>query len=200
MAYYLMSQDYNNGNAPGMMCLNRAALLGASGAVVLGPPRLARSRRGTGFPVYPEVPRFLIDPKLGRRVRDLELCEEFWLVSAALKAVFEAVDEEAFAFCACETVLPDGAAGPERWLCDVLPLLDAVDEARSTVRVKTEGEWRGYQFLSNTSLVFRPEIVGTRHVFRLLHQWPTIICDDVLRKACKTARMKGILFRAAAPA
>jgi len=188
-----MSHDYNKGKAPGMRVVNLEALVPSAQPAVLGPARDER-----GFPSYLEIPRVLLDAKLGRRERDLEQCHEYWLLSARLKTVFEAVEPAGFAFQRCETVLADGQAGPEHWLCDVLPMLDAVDEESSTVQVVQPPTGRRYyKFLSNTSLIFRPEIVADHHIFRLAYRPPEIICDDVLMEACKAARMDGIYFQKA---
>jgi hypothetical protein len=189
-----MSHDFNKGNRPGAVLTNLDALLPAAQRLVLGPRRGER-----GFPQYAQMPRLLIDKKLGRRVRDLEECYEYWLVSGAMKAVLESADPASVAFNACETVLPDGTPGPKHWLCDVVPMLDAVDEATSIVRIlDAAGAGRRYDFLSNTALAFRPDIVAQHHIFRLTYRWPAVICDDVIRRACKAAKLDGIYFRNAA--
>ncbi|WP_442963049.1 imm11 family protein [Pseudomonas sp. Leaf127] len=64
--------------------------------------------------------------------------EAAMIVSNALKQVFESVDPEAFAFTACAFTQADGSAGPPYYLCNVVRVLDALDEEASRVRIKYE--------------------------------------------------------------
>ena len=54
------------------------------------------------FPALSEPPRRIIDRSLGRAPADWELFHGFWLVSARMKDVLEAVDREGVAFLECE--------------------------------------------------------------------------------------------------
>src|SRR5262249_2554466 len=55
-----------------------------------------------------------------------------------------------------------------------------------------------YSFSGSVSLVFREDVVGDAHIFRLAFQQPEVVCDQVLTDACKTADLKGITFKDAA--
>src|ERR1700722_3628874 len=87
-----------------------------------------------GFRDYPETPMFLADPKLGRTHRDFEGYSGYWFISDRMKSVLEKTDREAFAFLRCEMRSSDGQKLPERWLCDVIRVLDPLDEEKSTAR------------------------------------------------------------------
>ena len=171
----------------GIKFVNKALLTKFSGLVILGPPPGTR-----GFPDYPEAPIILIDKKLGKPPRDLELFGCYWLVSAKAKNLFESLDHQAFSFCKCETRFPDGTEGPEYWLCDVLPMLDAVDEENSIMNIiigKNGG--KSYSFVGNLDVKIREDIVSNHKIFRLLYHWSVVICDNSFKTACKELKNVG---------
>jgi hypothetical protein len=145
----------------------------------------------------PEPPRFLFDKELGHFPRDLEQCSSFWLISDRMKMVLETVDPDGFAFLRCEVWLPDGEPGPVSWLCDVLRILDAVDEAASRAKVKYLPQYNAkiYQLAGGASLVFREDVVGAAHLFRLAHLKPSVFCDQQIKGARKAAGLKGVSFK-----
>jgi hypothetical protein len=191
-----MSFDYTSGGRPGLRLENLEVL--APGEKVLRTPAGRR-----GFPHYPVPPRFRFDRKLGRTPRDLELFNAYSLISDRTKIVFQAIDPGAFAFVRCEVTVPQGNYdGPNYWLCDVVRILDALDETRSRVKIRRRGEsdyiYRGEKFydVSGTAeLVFKQDVIGDFHVFMMPHLGSTVICDDVLKDACKVAGLRGIKFR-----
>jgi hypothetical protein len=184
-----MDQDFRVRGAPGYKLENRSALL--QGRLSLSPPVGRR-----GFPDYPEPPQFLFDEKLGHFPRDLEQCSSFWLVSDRMKTVLQFVDPEGFAFLPCEVRLADGEPGPVSWLCDVLRVLDAVDEAASRLQIKYLPQYNAktYQLAGGAHLVFREDVIGAAHIFRLAHLTPAIFCDQQIKDACKAASLKGVRF------
>ena len=201
-SFYVMSFDYRRGGPPGLALLNVDVLAPDEG-VLLAPT----GRRG--FPNYQEPPRFLFDRRLGRAPLDFELFHGYSLVSDRTKAVFQSIDHDAFAFARCDVTIERGLTaqrglydGPDYWLCDVLPVLDALDEANSRLgtarREPTPDDPRervpslaGAYYIS-----FREDVVGNACVFRLATPTITaIMCDDVLRDACRAAGLKGIKFR-----
>jgi hypothetical protein len=95
------------------------------------------------FP-YSEVPRFLFDSRLGLPPRDLEAFRCYWLISNQLKTVLERVDPEGLSFLGCDVLLPNGADGGAYWLCDVIRILDAVDETVSKLRIYDENGLKTY--------------------------------------------------------
>lgn len=150
---------------------------------------------------YPEVPRLVRDPELGGAPRDSECLASIWIVSEALKRVFEAVDREAFAFAACDYTLADGSVGPPYYLCDVVRELDAIDEDSSRVRIKFERDYdtgegvKYYSILGGASLAFRQEVIGRAHIFRQPRLCVNAICDRFLAEAVTEAGLCGVAFR-----
>ncbi|WP_210253748.1 DUF1629 domain-containing protein [Bradyrhizobium sp. S69] len=193
--YYLMSQNFRIGGKAGFEVQNLAALL--DGRRVLGSPIGKR-----GFGKFDEVPKVLVDKSLGRNLRDLEQYHEYWLVSDKLKMTLEAVDPAGVVFVKCNVRNRDGSEGPVYWLCDVVRVRDAVDEGSSRVKVEQrsyQGQpWKGYSLLGGASLIFREEVVGPAHIFRMRYLVPQVICDQELRDACKQSALKGITFQDAA--
>ncbi len=160
--FYVMDPDARMGGMPGYQMENKNVLL--LGRHTLSPPPGQR-----GFPDYPEKPRFLFDKKLGRLPRDIEEYHAYWLISDRMKAALESVDPDGFAFVQCTTRFPDGTAGPAYWLCDVVRVFDAVDEATSRVKVKYDAihHTKSYSLMGGANLVFNADIVGRAHVFRI---------------------------------
>ena len=189
--FYDMSFDYSMGGMPGYSLDNL-------GQVTLRPPSGQR-----GFPKYPEAPRILFDKDAGRLPPDLEQFHAYWLVSDRTKSVLQAVDPTGFIFVACKVRIPGGDYdGPDYWLCDVIRVLDALDETQSRLKISRRGETgylysgeKHYSLAGGAELVFKDDIIGNMHVFRMAYQEPTVICDQVLKDACKAAGLKGIKFR-----
>jgi hypothetical protein len=150
-----------------------------------------------GFPNYPEPPRILLNKKAHRPIRDLEDCSGYWLISDRAKQLFETLDPDGFAFVKCEVRFIDSDLGPDLWLCDVVRVLDALDEPASTgVATRHESDRKKYDFaIGLTNLVFKEDVVRNVHIFRMAYFVPIVISDQYLRDACKAAGLKGILFR-----
>ena len=144
---------------------------------------------------YPERPRLVHVPKLGGLPRDFEDIFGTWVVSEALKRVFESVDPEGFAFAACDFTLADGLPGPQYYFCGVLRTLDALDETASRLKIRFGDYVNGkyYDRSGGASLVFRKEVVGSAHVF-LTPFALEVFCDHVLHDAVKAAGVRGVRF------
>lgn len=103
--------------------------------------------------------------------------------------LFEAIDPEAFLFVRCEMTIPEGIwDGPSHWLCEVVRILDAVDESKSRLEIGIRDDERYsdhgkkfYRVSLDTKLVFKEEVIGNAHVFRMAQAKGEIICDNVLR-------------------
>ncbi len=118
----------------------------------------------------------------------------YWLISEKMKTVLSETDPKAFAFAPCELVDFEGNPGPVRWLCDVVRIVDALDEAASDAKVERDGLRKRYQIVGSRRLVFRDELVGPAHIFRMEYMRMTIICDDFFKLACKNANLKVMRF------
>ncbi len=136
--------------------------------------------------------------------RDFEKLAGIWIVSEALKRVFESVDPEGFAFAGCDLTLADGSLGPQYYLCNVTRWLDALDESASRVQIEVEHDYQTgedlnfYSVSGGASLVFRREVVGNAHIFRQPRLGTEAICDRVLFDALNAAQLDGLLLRDAA--
>jgi hypothetical protein len=172
----------------------------ASGFEVLNGDKLVEGGAARFLPVVPlqdylERPVFLADAKLGRIHRDFEVYSGYWLISEQMKSVLQVVDSRAFVFLECDIRSPEGTRQPARWLCDVVRVLDAVDEAQSTVRVGiSDNGGKYYRLDGSEKLVFKESVVAGAHVFRMKYFEPRIICDEELKRACKLADLKGVSF------
>jgi hypothetical protein len=188
-SFYLMC-DQRATRAPGYELANRKTLF-RDGPPIFVPPLGRR-----GFRDYPETPLFRFDTRIGRPVQDFHEFCGFWFVSDRTKMVLEGVDPEAFAFLACKVQLRDGTEGPIYWLCDVVRVLDALDEDKSTINIViADNGKKVYNFPGPRSLIFKEDVVGPHHIFRVMHGESTIACDEIVKLACKTAGLNGIWFR-----
>lgn len=142
---------------------------------------------------YPERPHLVHVPKLGGLPRDFEQLGSMWIVSEALKRVFESVDPEGFAFAACDFTLADGTPGPQYYFCGVLRTLDALDEGASRLRIKVGDYVNGklYKIAGGANLVFRKDVVGAAHIFRTPFT-DVVFCDRVLFDAVNKADVEGV--------
>ena len=184
--FYCVGLDFRFHTAPGLEMEN------IGGRTLMSPPG-ERS-----FPPLSAPLRLLIDRSLGRAPADWELFHDFWLVSDRMKGVLEAVDREGVAFLKCESRSLGRKAAPDYWLCDVIRVLDAIDEEKSQGEILEDGtESRRYSPMGRPSLVFKEEAVGSAHIFRPRF-WGKIICDQTMKDACKSAGMRGIRFQDAA--
>lgn len=153
---YRVGLDFRIHTPPGLQLENLAAL---GVGPVLDSPWGQRS-----FPALAETPLLLIDKSLGRPPVDWELFHDFWLVSDRMKNVLQAVDSDGVAFLRCETRSLRGDA-PVYWLCDIVRLLDAIDEEESSVEILDDGtRFRRYDNIAVSSFVFREEAIGSAHI------------------------------------
>jgi uncharacterized protein DUF1629 len=146
-----------------------------------------------GFRNFSEALVFLADPRLGRIERDFEIYGGYLFISDRMKATVEGVDPDGFAFLQCRVQLRDGSEGPVRWLCDIVRVLDAVDEENSLVQIRTADD--GTKFYRFHGIVrFSSDAVGSAHIFRLKYLESTWACDEEFRRACIKAELTGLVF------
>ncbi|MGY2937581.1 hypothetical protein ACVWZ6_007183 [Bradyrhizobium sp. GM6.1] len=89
----------------------------------------------------------MFDKSAGSSPIDLEPYYGWWLISGRTKAVLEWLDPEAFVFVQCTVRVPHGSYdGPDYWICDVVRILDALDEAQSRLTIRTEDDPRSLKF------------------------------------------------------
>ena len=184
--FYVVGLDFRLQTAPGWEMENLEVVAGVR-KILIAPP-------GRGFVPFPEPPRLVIDKSLGRAPRDWELFHDYWLASDRMKILLETLDLEGVRFVRCETRYRDGRAAPTYWLCDVIRVLDAVDEERSVLKIDyPTPDRKVYDLSARSCLLFKEDSVGAAHIFRLRF-YPMIVCDQVVKDACKEAGMRGIGF------
>lgn len=188
--HVLAPSHWRDGIGPGLQFAN-AQKLARPGMHTLDPPN--------GDPVqYAERPHLVHVPEEGGLPRDFEVFGSIWIVSQALKDVFESVDPQGFAFAACDFTLADGSAGPRYYLCNVTRSLDALDEEASRVKIRMEhdhltGEYvKFYSMAGGASLAFKQRVVAGAHIFRQLHSGLDPVCDRVMVQALNRAPLDGV--------
>ncbi|MCD0280302.1 DUF1629 domain-containing protein [Xanthomonas melonis] len=172
---------------------------------LLIPPRLILRPNEGGFPPLSEKPRLVHDPSKGVMPKDLEAgFSGYWLVSERLRRVFAAIDPAGFAFVECDFRMADGSEGPRHFLCDVVRVLDALDEERSEVEVEVSDDFvdgKYYDFTGGAKLAFRKEVTAGSHIFVLKYSGGCVFCDRAMRSAVQEAGTKqdgslsGLWFR-----
>ncbi|CAH2709803.1 DUF1629 domain-containing protein [Xanthomonas campestris pv. nigromaculans] len=181
--YTLMPDIRSNWKTSGVVFENEKELL-------TPPRRILRPVKG-GIPPLRQTPLLVYDPKKGKMPRDLEgIYSGYWLVSERLKNVFEAVDPQGFEFAECEFRLPDGSVGPKHYLCDVVRVLDAVDEEASELKVEISDDFvngKFYDLSGGAKLAFDKGVIGSAHIFRFPYSGILVVCDSVLREAVRHA-------------
>lgn len=176
--FYLLKPDVLSGGRGHGVVLDNAR------SVPL-PVYLDSTSKTAGLASMKELPSLRYDNNVGDFPDDLESgFRGYWLVSQPLKDVFESVDRAGFSFLKCEFVLEDGSTAPPHYLCEVTRMLDAIDEAASTVNVLTEGYPRGkfYSTVGGARFAIKKDAVGEAHVFRTPYA-ADVFCDRVLHDA-----------------
>ncbi|MFW9571111.1 DUF1629 domain-containing protein [Xanthomonas euvesicatoria pv. euvesicatoria] len=172
---------------------------------LLVPPRLILRPNEGGFPTLSEKPRLIYDPSKGVMPKDLESgFSGYWLVSERLHQVFSAIDPEGFSFVECDFRMADGSEGPRFFLCDVVRVLDALDEEHSEVEIEVSDDFidgKFYDFTGGAKLTFRKEVTEGSHIFILKYSGDCVFCDHTMRSAVKEAGagpdgdLSGLWFR-----
>jgi len=160
--------------------------------LLAGLPYLRPPEGRRGFPAYPEIPRLIVGKRKSKLPpRDLEEYHDYWLISDRLKAIFESIDQGAFAFQACATRQRDESRGPPFWLCDVTRTLDAIGQETAKV-IDHYFEWRGRSsnIVLREELSFQQSKIGDAHIFRIPYCRGQVFCDQHLKDACRAAGLK----------
>jgi Protein of unknown function (DUF1629) len=199
--YYEISEDYVRGGVVGWEFTNYATLQSDHRGMTPADPwpdgYLKLPRGPWRFPNYVETPRLLISKKLGRPPRDLECMDGVWIISAAMKAVLEAVDPEVCEFRRCETHMASGEAGRETWLCTINRAFVGAVDVEGSEHLQVRRNFNGTLSLAThalTRLKLRAEIIGNAHLFHIAEMAGAIYCDQTMKDACKAAALKGVRF------
>jgi Protein of unknown function (DUF1629) len=162
------------------------------GVHVFFPPDLMER----GFRDYPVKPKFLISTRLGRKMDDIERMHEHWLVSERAKKILADVGSDVRFLPVDVEIENNDQEQQPYWLCDVVTMLDAVDESRSNVKISTNDLGKRIHLIGlGQCLGINETVVGPRHVFRLTTSFPTIVCDETFKTAYKEGKLTGLSFR-----
>ena len=189
--FYLMV-DLPRSKAAGRKFLNSVEVCRGSGSGILSPP----STWERGFRPYSVLPRFSISKRLGRTPPDVENYLSYWFVSANAKQFLDAFSPDDFVYQKIDVEVDAGCEPADWWLCDVVHVLDAVDEERSTDLHPTVNDvgQKLHPGILHGSTVFDERIVGDHEVFRLKTSPHTIVCAARFKNAFKSAGLKGQSF------
>jgi hypothetical protein len=159
------------------------------GYVGLGP---GRHECGAGFPAFVSPPKIVFEKKGTCEPMDFYEFDRIWVISERLKAILENFDRDGFEFVRTETLYDGGAReGPSYWFCDVIRVLDCIDEDASTLNYYQSPRKR-YSVIKNA--VMRPEAAGSAHVLRLRYYSWRVLGDDVFRNLVRAHKVSGIGF------
>ncbi len=190
--FYKLYNNYMQTKVAGIKLLNGEDLFQGTTYKVLAPP----SRKIRGFREYPVTPLFLISPKIGRRLNDIEFYGSYWIVSDRAMRIFMDLSKLDFAFMPINSKFDINSTLDKYWLCDVISVLDAVDEKNSIVNTTLgdSGE-RVHNVTPNTILKFYESVVEPHRVFRLETNCSVIICDETFKNTVTNAGLTGLRYR-----
>ncbi len=158
------------------------------GYVGLGP---GPHELGAGFPTFAAAPKIAFRKKGKVQPLDFYQFDRIWIISDRFKAILEDFDQEGFEFVRTETLYHGGTReGPPYWFCDIIRVLDCVDEAVSTLRYYPNT--RRYSAIMNA--VMRPDVVGSAHVLRLRYYLGHVLVDDLFRNLVHAHKARGVAF------
>ncbi|WNH52747.1 DUF1629 domain-containing protein [Stenotrophomonas oahuensis] len=177
--FYLFGPEMESGRTTSGVAFDNLSRL-------LSSPRLVLRPELGGFPPLAEQPQLTVDFRLGNMPRDLEGgFSGYWLVSERLKDVMLEADPSAFEFVECDTRFADGTKAPRYYLCDVVRVLDALDEAGSTLGIEVDEEFVNGKFYSlggGARLTFRTDALAGVHVFMTPYSY-FVVCDRLFMDA-----------------
>ncbi|WP_166143946.1 imm11 family protein [Methylosinus sp. RM1] len=146
-----------------------------------------------------ETPRLLILPrKRGKPPIDCYFYSGLWFVSRRFKEAIEAIDPGAYDIRPAETIMPDGAPGPEYFICSVTRMLDAkciVDMERSEGLqiVQHPSGSLDYRIPSFGDIEFK-ELPSTTCFFRMTGFGQRVVCNADAKKRLQAEKFKGVHY------
>jgi hypothetical protein len=186
--YFQVKRDFDAvGRTPDFDWVNKKELE-IPGYAGLGP---GPHELGVGFPAFVAPPRLVFEKKGTRKQLDFYGFDRIRVVSDRLKAILENFDQEGFEFVRTETLYDGGTReGPPYWFCDVVRVLDCVDEAASALNYYPNT--KRYSVIKNA--VMRPEAVSSARVMRSRYYLGHVLVDDTFRNMVHAHNVRGIAF------
>jgi hypothetical protein len=150
------------------------------------------------IPDFLERPGIVYDANFNYAPRDSEGGNNAWIVSERLKAIVECLAPDGSVFSECDTVWSNGEPGPKRWICSIVKIYSgAVDLSLSDNLFpwKLPDGQIGYSVTSLSTLVFRRNILGSAHLFRVFElNHRDTYCDNIFCRDCKITKVTGLKF------
>jgi len=174
----------------GRVYLNQEEVCRSSGETLMRTP----SRFQRGFRDYAVRPKFRVGKRFGKAPHDVEPYGEYWLVSDRAKQLFDAVAKTDFAYLAVDTETDRDTEPVTYWFCDIVSVLDAVDEARSVVQSHILKDGSKLHDAAYGSLAFDEAIVGQHCIFRMRTSLSTMICNERFKTEVKQEGLTGLSF------
>lgn len=186
--YFSLDVDMGLSSAPWLKWVNQTEMLKGfstdrtrtlpfKGLNISEPPQIAFDRhgkRGALIDIYPNT--------LG-----------LWFVSDRAKSLLENLDHQAFAFSKTRTDYSNlPVTGLDYWLCDIVRVLDCIDEGQSLIRLQEDVPFKHYLHLLDVRM--RSDVVGSAHAFRLVSGYHIQVVDDVIASAFEAEKITGLRF------
>lgn len=153
-----------------------------------------------GLPVFAEQPSFVLGSRTkNREPLDFYGAAGFLLISNRFKALIDTIDPEAIEAAECEAKNSKGEPLPSYWWIDVVRVLDhVVDEERSALSYQTESAFASGDEIDKLlyhrlqDIVFRPEVVASAQMFRILRYTARPIVGQQLADTIRTSGLTGM--------
>jgi hypothetical protein len=145
--------------------------------------------------VFSESPKIAFDREDRRgQLRDVYfMMLGIWLVADRVKSLFESIDSDAFAFVKADVDYRNfDKLGHGFWFCDLVRVLDCIDEQKSALTYQENVSFKVYQSLIDVRVL--PDVVGGAHAFRLKKAFHKQIVDDVFVDAINAEKITGFRF------
>jgi hypothetical protein len=129
---------------------------------------------------------------------DCEFWGGMWFISQRFKNMIEEIDLGACDIRPAQTIMPDGSAGPEYWICSVTRML----ESKNIVDVENSKNLKIVQ-LPTGSIAYRIDSIEhlrlinvehKYHLFRIMEFSDRIFCSNDLKIKITEAKLTGIGF------
>ena len=186
--YYILDASWCS-NASEYTILNESKLI--EGRSPRSSPIFAAIPWHPGFWPMSEKPVLQIKEKPRKMPKDIDYCGGYWLVSEKCKTFFEDIDPLAFEFVECDCLDVNGIPIKPRWFCDVIRVVDALDEQKTKVTIKAPEGWhKSYEIEVTSNLYFRKSVIPDNcHIFKMAFYEETCIIDRPFRDRLKSVHI-----------
>ncbi|WP_400767930.1 imm11 family protein [Methylosinus sporium] len=146
-----------------------------------------------------ETPRLLILPrKSGKAPNDCFFYSGLWFISRRFKEAIEEIDPGACDIRPAETIMPDGAPGPEYYICSVTRMLEAknvvdVERSEGLQIVQLPMGPPAYQMPSFSDIEFKA-LPNAIRFFRVAEFGQRVFCDFDTKNCLQAGKFKGVHY------